>query len=187
MKYFVWVFIVYDSFLVFYPCIFCKSSNMPGLRELLIIIPVFLQTTRSWGSRWISSWRRMSVWKQSSNPLNLSSSSNNSSEQTRVLPMRKFRCFSVTKGGATMEVKIIIQPVAVPWAQDIALYFFVDASQSDQVITSSIYLSQCEYLKTPSNTTNSKKTIELLRWWNLDNEKLVFNNTLTMTLSVFVL
>ena len=63
----------------------------------------------------------------------------------------------VTKGGATTEVKIIIQPVAVPWAQDIALYFFVDASQSDQVITSSIYLSQCEYLKTPSNTTNSIK------------------------------
>ena len=146
------------AFLFFIRAFFFKSSKMPGLRELLIIIPVFPQTTRSWGSRWISSWRRMSVWKQSSNPLNLSSSSsNNSSEQTRILPMRKFRCFSVTKG-ATMEVKIIIQPVAVPWAQDIALYFFVDASQSDQVITSSIYLSQCEYLKTPSNTTNSKKT-----------------------------
>ena len=149
---FVWVFIVYDSFLVS-SVHFFKSSKMPGLRELLIIIPVIPQTTRSWGSRWISSWRKMSVWKQSSNPLNISSS-NNSSEQTRILPMRKFRCFSVTKGGATIEVKIIIQPVAVPWAQDIALYFFVDASQSDQVITSSIYLSQCEYLKTPSNTTN---------------------------------
>ena len=135
---------------------FFKSSKMPGLRELLIF-PVFRQTTRSWGSRWISSWRRTSVWKQSSKLLNLSSSSNNnSSEPTRILPVRKFRCFSVTKG-ATIEVKIIIQPVAVPWAQDIALYFFVDASQSDQVITSSIYLSQCEYLKTPSNTTNSIK------------------------------
>jgi len=56
----------------------------------------------------------------------------------------------------------------------------VDASQSDQVITSSIYLSQCEYLKHQATQQIFKKPSSYYDDEYLDNEKLVFNNTLTI-------